>query len=101
MLYDWLYICVFPMLQFTQKKADAQVRWAVLNVAAILRRHGALQDKLAAAMDSGASVGSCIELLERELAKDIDSLAPSSAAAAPIGTLSGMTTTTSGEESEG
>jgi hypothetical protein len=87
-------------LQFTQKKADAQVRWAVLNVAAILRRHAALQDKLAAAMDSGASVGACIELLEGELTRDIDSLAPSSAQAAPIGTLSGMTTT-SGEESEG
>jgi hypothetical protein len=25
--------------QFTQKKADGQVRWSVLNVAALLRRH--------------------------------------------------------------
>jgi hypothetical protein len=54
--------------QFTQKKADAQVRWAVLNVVTLLRRHAGLQDKLAAAMGAGASVGACVALLERELA---------------------------------
>ena len=44
-----------------------QVRWAVLNVVTLLRRHSALHEKLAAAMDQGASVGSCIALIEQEL----------------------------------
>jgi hypothetical protein len=43
------------------------VRWAVLNVAALLRRHADVHDKLAAAMDSGASVGACVALIEKEL----------------------------------
>jgi hypothetical protein len=36
--------------QFTQAKADNEVRWAVLNVALMLRRHASLQEELAAAM---------------------------------------------------
>lgn len=40
----------------------------MLNVAALLRQHAGLQDRLAAAMGAGASVGSCIALIERELA---------------------------------
>ncbi|KAF6254596.1 hypothetical protein COO60DRAFT_1539727 [Scenedesmus sp. NREL 46B-D3] len=63
-------------LQFTQKKADGQVRWAVLNVAALLRRHADVHDKLAAAMASGASVASCVALIERELAARTELLAP-------------------------
>jgi hypothetical protein len=63
------------VLQFTQKKADGQVRWAVLNVAALLRRHADVHDKLAAAMGSGVSVGACVALIERELAGRTELLA--------------------------
>lgn len=55
------------VMQFTQKKADAEVRWAVLNVAAILRRHEALHAKLADAMVRGESVAACIALIEEQL----------------------------------
>lgn len=58
---------MFRALQFTQKKADGQVRWAVLNVAMLLRRHAALHDAVAAAMSSGASVGACFLLIEKGL----------------------------------
>ena len=54
--------------QFTQLKADSEVRWAVLNVASILRRHTALHDKLAEAMGKGASVGELVMLIETSLA---------------------------------
>jgi hypothetical protein len=63
-------------VQFTQKKADGQVRWAVLNVAALLRRHADVHDQLAAAMASGASVGACVALIECELAGRAELLAP-------------------------
>lgn len=59
-------------LTFTQKKADSQVRWAVLNTVLILRRHYSLQAKLAAAMSAGKSVGDCILLIENELAGSSD-----------------------------
>lgn len=55
-------------LNFTQKKADSQVRWAVLNTVSILRRHQGLQAKLALAMAQGKSVGDCIFLIEEDLA---------------------------------
>lgn len=58
---------VLKGLTFTQKKADSQVRWAVLNTVSILRRHFDLQAKLAAAMLAGKSVGECILLIENEL----------------------------------
>ncbi len=61
--------CMPCCLQFSQKKADGQVRWSVLNVAALLRRHAKLHDSLAAAMASGASVGACIQLIEDTLSK--------------------------------
>ncbi|KAH7543159.1 hypothetical protein FEM48_Zijuj02G0153600 [Ziziphus jujuba var. spinosa] len=51
-------------LAFTQKKADSQVRWSVLNTVLILRRHEATRTKLAEAMSSGKSVGFCIETIE-------------------------------------
>ncbi|KAL6597750.1 hypothetical protein ACP70R_046555 [Stipagrostis hirtigluma subsp. patula] len=49
---------------FTQKKADSQVRWAVLNTVLMLRRHRKAISQLAEAMSSGKSVGSCIEVIE-------------------------------------
>ncbi|KAK1580868.1 hypothetical protein Q3G72_000841 [Acer saccharum] len=51
-------------LGFTQKKADSQVRWSVLNTVLLLRRHKGARAKLAEAMTMGKSVGSCIEIIE-------------------------------------
>ena len=51
-------------LQFSQKKADGEVRWAVLNTVSLLRRHEAVHDALADAMLRSSSVGTCIKLLE-------------------------------------
>ena len=53
--------------QFSQMKANDEIRWAVLNVVGLLRRHSAVHDKLAAAMARGASVGACIAIIEGEL----------------------------------
>jgi hypothetical protein len=60
---------LFKSLNFTQMKADSQVRWAVLNTVTILRRHKSILAKLASAMLSKKSVGECIELIETELAE--------------------------------
>ncbi|XP_076928440.1 uncharacterized protein LOC143592392 [Bidens hawaiensis] len=54
-------------LGFTQKKADSQVRWAVLNTILILRRHKQVRALLAEAMSEGKSVGSCIEVIEKNI----------------------------------
>ncbi|XP_065851657.1 uncharacterized protein [Euphorbia lathyris] len=51
-------------LGFTQKKADSQVRWSVLNTVLILRRHERARAKLAEAMTMRESVGSCIAIIE-------------------------------------
>ncbi|KAF3454396.1 hypothetical protein FNV43_RR04843 [Rhamnella rubrinervis] len=51
-------------LGFTQKKADSQVRWSVLNTVLMLRRHDEARAKLAGAMSSGKSVGFCIQTIE-------------------------------------
>ncbi|KAK5786374.1 hypothetical protein PVK06_041010 [Gossypium arboreum] len=51
-------------LGFSQKKADSQVRWAVLNTILLLRRHEAARSKLAEAMSLGKTVGSCIDIIE-------------------------------------
>ena len=51
-------------LGFTQKKADSQVRWSVLNTILMLRRHEGARAKLAEAMTMGKSVGSCIGIIE-------------------------------------
>ncbi|KDP23574.1 hypothetical protein JCGZ_23407 [Jatropha curcas] len=51
-------------LGFTQKKADSQIRWSVLNTVLILRRHERARAKLAEAMSMGKSVGSCIAIVE-------------------------------------
>uniref|UniRef100_A0A0D3EP09 Stress regulated protein n=1 Tax=Oryza barthii TaxID=65489 RepID=A0A0D3EP09_9ORYZ len=54
-------------LGFTQKKADSQVRWAVLNTVLALRRHKKARSQLAEAMSSGKSVGSCIGVIEENI----------------------------------
>ena len=54
-------------LQFTQAKANDEIRWAVLNVISLLRRHQGIHDKLAEAMAGGRSVGSCVTMIETEL----------------------------------
>ncbi|XP_027353315.1 uncharacterized protein LOC113863797 [Abrus precatorius] len=54
-------------LGFTQKKADSQVRWSVLNTVLLLRRHEAARAKLAEAMSMGKSVGSCIDIIENSI----------------------------------
>ena len=54
-------------LKFSQAKADSQVRWAVLNVVTLLRRHQEVHDALAAAMLGGRSVAECIAVIEQGL----------------------------------
>ena len=54
-------------LGFTQKKADSQVRWSVLNTVLILRRHKQARGKLAEAMSMGKSVGACIGVIEENI----------------------------------
>ncbi|CAJ1960944.1 unnamed protein product [Sphenostylis stenocarpa] len=55
-------------LGFTQKKADSQVRWSLLNTVFLLRRHEAARAKLAEALSMGKSVGSCIDIIESSIA---------------------------------
>ncbi|KAI3890466.1 hypothetical protein MKX03_025008 [Papaver bracteatum] len=57
-------------LGFTQKKADSQVRWALLNTILILRRHERVGLKLAEAMSSRKSVGYCIDTIENVINVD-------------------------------
>ncbi|PHT57325.1 hypothetical protein CQW23_05811 [Capsicum baccatum] len=57
-------------LGFTQKKADSQVRWAVLNTILIMRRHEKARAKLAEAMTKGKSVGVCIDTIEKSISDD-------------------------------
>ncbi|XP_024961564.1 uncharacterized protein LOC112502002 isoform X2 [Cynara cardunculus var. scolymus] len=54
-------------LGFTQKKADSQVRWAVLNTILILRRHEQARAHLAKAMSEGKSIASCIDVIEKSI----------------------------------
>jgi len=61
-------------LQFTQKKSDAQVRWAVLNTVALLKLHEDTHTALAQAMQEGASVGRCMKIIEETI--DLDKLLP-------------------------
>lgn len=48
----------------------------MLNVVSLLRSHEAVQDALAAAMQRGATVGECIAVIERELARSPPAAAP-------------------------
>lgn len=54
-------------LRFSQKKADDQVRWSVLNTVELLRRHDRVHASLVDAMMAGKSVGSCIAVVEDAL----------------------------------
>ena len=60
------------VVQFTQKKTDGEIRWAVLNVTSLLRRHSKTHEKLAGAMAQGASVAACIGVIEDELKNSAD-----------------------------
>jgi hypothetical protein len=62
---------LFRALGFTQLKAGAQVRWAVLSDAALLRRHAKAHLALADAMQRGLSVGQCVRALEEAVAEDL------------------------------
>ncbi|KAI3900499.1 hypothetical protein MKW92_035216 [Papaver armeniacum] len=57
-------------LGFTQKKADSQVRWAVLNTILLLRRHERVRLKVAEAMSSRKSVAFCIDTIENTINVD-------------------------------
>lgn len=57
---------------FSQRKADDEVRWAVISVADMLRRHRGVQGRLAEAMRRGESVGACIGVLEAAFAQSDD-----------------------------
>jgi len=54
-------------LGFTQKKADSQVRWSLLNTVLLLRRHEAARAKVAEALSMGKSVGTCIDIIESSI----------------------------------
>ncbi|CAG9463167.1 unnamed protein product [Pedinophyceae sp. YPF-701] len=51
-------------LGFSQKKADGEVRWAVLNTVELLRRHRAVHGRLADAMYRGEPVAECVRIIE-------------------------------------
>ena len=57
-------------LRFTQAKADDQVRWSVLNVVTLLRRHSDVQERLADAMIRNAPVSECIMVIEQNFKDD-------------------------------
>lgn len=57
---------------FTQKKTDGQIRWAVLNVTSLLRRHKRTHEKLAQAMAQGSSVAACIGVIEDDVKDSAD-----------------------------
>jgi hypothetical protein len=54
--------------QFSQTKADSEVRWAVLNAASIMRTHEALHRRVAAAMEGGSGVGALVRMIEEDIA---------------------------------
>ena len=60
--------CAACGAQFSQKKADSEIRWAVLNLVTLLRRHKRVHACLAEAMGAGRSVGECIAVIEAGLA---------------------------------
>ena len=60
--------CAACGAQFSQKKADSEIRWAVLNLVTLLRRHRRVHARLAEAMAAGRSVGECIAVIEAGLA---------------------------------
>ncbi len=60
------------LLQFTQLKADGQVRWAVLNVASVLRQYSDLQDRLAEEMQRGRPVGQLLRMMDERVAAALE-----------------------------
>lgn len=58
------------LLQFTQKKADGEIRWALLSVVTLLRRHRKTHKQLARAMAAGKSVTECLAIIESNFAKE-------------------------------
>ncbi len=54
-------------LGFSQAKADAQIRWAVLNDAALLRRFSGVHVALTDALARGAGVRECLGVIEGAL----------------------------------
>lgn len=58
-------------LGFTQKRADSQVRWALLSAVGLLRRHARAHDALTAAMSEGRSLGACLEVLQSALVGEL------------------------------
>lgn len=68
LIYYWMQLdMLLKGLGFTQKKADSEVRWAILNTVLILRRHESARAKLADAMSFGKSVGNCIDIIENNI----------------------------------
>ena len=61
-------VCV--VVQFTQKKADSEIRWAILAVVTLLRRHSKTHKQLAKAMAAGKSVSECLAIIESNFAKE-------------------------------
>ena len=59
-------------MQFTQLKADGEVRWAVLNVAAMLRQYESLHRRLADAMEAGRTVGELMQMMDAEVSARSD-----------------------------
>lgn len=55
------------LIQFTQLKADGEVRWAVLNIAATLRQYEGLHLRLAVAMEEGRTVGELAAMIDLEV----------------------------------
>ena len=59
-----------PVLQFTQKKADGEIRWAILTVVTLLRRHRRSHKQLAKAMAAGKSVSECLAIIESNFPRE-------------------------------
>ena len=64
------YLKLELVLQFTQKKADGEIRWAILSVVTLLRRHSKTHKQLAKAMAAGKSVTECLAIIESNFAKE-------------------------------
>lgn len=58
------------LMQFTQKKADGEIRWAILSVVTLLRRHRKTHKQLAKAMAAGKTVTECLAIIESNFAKE-------------------------------
>ena len=66
----YVLVTLVVWLQFSQKKADSEIRWAVLNVTSILRRYETAHQRLADAMAKNKSVAECIAVIEDAIPSD-------------------------------